>query len=1163
MKRIISIAIVALALVATGCVNNPIDEPTPQTTKVKLWGGVRTSKATRGEEESVRVPSERSAAASNQGIRGPMYGGSLDIGIVRVSELEDADIFPDFRSLGDPVLASLGEVDSNDGTIRPIEFKSQAQFFPNSESRLRYAAWYPWSDSDLSTPNVADDGSTYSSDENATYITSEITGSKDVMYGNVIEGSYENGMPVMQFDHALCVFRFHVYTMVGYNEFGDEIAVTDWGTLRELTLENVPHTVRMSLPHLCKEVVDGKPVHNGENGNVFTLEYSDYAPLELHNTEGVPFDVPVVLPLGINNMEMVSEVITGPPANNVLRLDISTSTHPDPHKVAIARNFQPGHAYDIVLRFSDYGLINVDAVVGEWKLNDPIKEDVGFDMFYDLSTYGTSNCYTVRSANYAYCFNCDVKGNGKGEVVGMTAEDAKLDTRWVDVLWSDLPSDVDINGDGSPDELFKLRSNHPTENKVIFDLYGYGYDPATVTHINTLKDKRLPATGNVLIGGYDGDPAAGGKLIWTWHLWITHQPQEIGCGNGFVMLDRNIGAKTEVPTTGGIDDPAHGLLFQWGRPTPLRKEVTATTDLLTLEDMFPSNDSYNIMYGKGNGTDSWLTPSSKWFENHNNIWGDTGYDHEHPVKTLYDPCPPGYVVSNYAFWRDYELYEVAYESRGVRSNRQSNNVWLPVTTVYNSSAEVDTTYDGIITMRTSSIDRADGHPYNFFYTGSRTATRSSVGANCNYAIPVRCIKAAMAPAVIDLSESQTANCYVVTEPGYYKFKATVRGNGVVELWPFGNSTNKVMLEFGDGMTPTMNPDRVELLWWQGDFSEMRGVSDAEMISKLQCIEVQNDGQLKDGYVEFLVRERNFHPGNAGLAAYDAAGNILWTWHIWMPASQPENVRSGRRTVQDRNLGATQVPTINGNTISFANNEAIWSTYGFYYQWGRKDPIMMGPVGNKTNSDFNGGTITCAPYWTKAYGSDTWTKQTTIPRVSSQVRPSLVVRNPLAFIYTSSANGNAASMWYPSFSDLNTNNAMWGYAVMGTGIGEDFSKTFYDPCPPGYRTAFHTVWRDANGGGYGGDDSGTETYSWSTEDDFTSEGFVTIKTNFEQTFYPYAGRLTNTGRRENVGTEGYMTSGMPMGNYDTRTYRYGGNNKNSQQVTSEGRSYGRSVRCMKE
>ena len=138
--------------------------------------------------------------------------------------------------------------------------------------------------------------------------------------------------------------------MVGYNEFGDEIAVTDWGTVRELTLENVPHTVRMSLPHLCKEVVDGKPVHNGENGNVFTLEYSDYAPLELHNTEGVPFDVPVVLPLGINNMEMVSEVITGPPANNVLRLDISTSTHPDPHKVAIARNFQPGHAYDIVLR---------------------------------------------------------------------------------------------------------------------------------------------------------------------------------------------------------------------------------------------------------------------------------------------------------------------------------------------------------------------------------------------------------------------------------------------------------------------------------------------------------------------------------------------------------------------------------------------------------------------------------------------------------------------------------------------------------------------------------------------------------------------------------------------------------------------------------------------
>ena len=1175
MKRRISILSLLLTLCVTGCVNNPFGEEDPTSTQVRLWAGIVRggSKA-----EVAERPFEytRSIENTNPGLRDPHYGGSLDIGIVRVSKKEEADRYPDFRGLGEPVLASLGEVDGGSGNIRPIEFLSQAQFFPDASSALRYAAWYPWNNSD-DDPYIDDRGSVYYSDEWSTYVKSDIDGYTDVMYGNMVEGSLTKGFPVMKFDHALCVFRIHAYAMVANDELADSGYVSEWGTIEEITLLNVPTQVQMVLPHLCTEVVDGVPAHNGDSPDYFAVRYSGEGPLALHDNPNIPFAPPAQLPLGINKSVMVSEVIAGPPASGILRIDVKTSTQKATQEVSIARNFQAGHAYDIVLRFSDHGMINAEAVVGEWGTNDPIEEELVSDTFYDLSVNESSNCYVIRSANYSYCFDCNVKGNGNGELLGMTEAETRLNTGWVDVLWNDL-EDVDLDGDGTLDEVFTLKRNHPVEEKVLFMINGY----KTIENgeIND-SNKSLPTRGNVLIGGYDKNPAEGGKLIWTWHLWVTPQPTPVGCSNGFVVLDRNLGATTSEPTTGGINDSSHGLLYQWGRPTPLRAEgLTATTTKYMLED--PFSEGYNVLYGKGDSEGSWIDSSSKWFsQSHDHMWGDSGNDYEDQKKTLYDPCPAGYFVANYAFWRDFEKYEVSYQNKGVQINRNSENFWLPSTTVYNDNAVADNSYKGV-TLRTSSIDVGNHNaPYNFYYTASGTARRSSENSQCNYAIPVRCISTTTAPSVTNLSESQTANCYIVTEPGYYKFRGTVRGNGVIELWPFGNATNKQMLEFGDGMEATINPSRVDLLWWQGDFTEMSGKSDSQIIEQLQCIEIQNNGKLRDGYVEFLIKEANFHPGNAVIAAYDGSGNILWTWHIWMPSQRPKDVRSGRKTMMDMNLGATQTPVIaaTGTTLNFVNYDgstlgsapssmdAVWATFGFYYQWGRKDPIMQSPVTTQSTTA-SGNTLACAPYWQKAYSSDgkgAWTKKTTIPRTQGSVNISETVKNPLSFIYMANDDDGASSMWFTAFANLSTGSALWGYAVQGTQAGEDFSKTFYDPCPPGYRTAFHTVWRNASGGGYGGDDSGTGTYDWNNnEGRFTNYGFVTTTTDFERNFYPFAGRRTYDGSVQNARSIGYMTSGMPYSNYRTRTYRYGGTStNNSQQVTNEGRSYGRSVRCMKE
>ena len=243
--------------------------------------------------------------------------------------------------------------------------------------------------------------------------------------------------------------------------------------------------------------------------------------------------------------------------------------------------------------------------------------------------------------------------------------------------------------------------------------------------------------------------------------------------------------------------------------------------------------------------------------------------------------------------------------------------------------------------------------------------------------------------------------------------------------------------------------------------------------------------------------------------------------------------------------------------------------------------MAAPVGVTTNENpENGATeLSCAPYWVKDYQTGTWSQKTTIPR---HVRADVIeaVRNPLTFYMSTTSAGGQNSQWFTdAFADGKRNVAMWGYAVEDySAQGQDFTKTMYDPCPPGYRTAFHQVWKINRGGeyAYGGDDSGDKRYYWNLgEDDYSPHGFVTLKTYFDKTFFPYSGmRLGTTGGYESIGTFGYLNTGMPMGQYNTRTFMYasegwsgqisnGSNNNGNRGPSSHATAHAKPVRCMKE
>ena len=146
----------------------------------------------------------------------------------------------------------------------------------------------------------------------------------------------------------------------------------------------------------------------------------------------------------------------------------------------------------------------------------------------------------------------------------------------------------------------------------------------------------------------------------------------------------------------------------------------------------------------------------------------------------------------------------------------------------------------------------------------------------------------------NLSENGTANCYIVSEAGPYKFIPTK-----------GNSNE------GVGSIAS-----VEVLW--ETFCTDATPDAGDLIKNVK---------YKNGTISFDTSDP-YKEGNAVIAAKDGNGTILWSWHIWL-TDQPEGQEyyNNAGIVMDRNLGATG--TTPGNVAAL----------GLLYQWGRKDPFL--------------------------------------------------------------------------------------------------------------------------------------------------------------------------------------------------------------------------------
>ena len=683
-----------------------------------------------------------------------------------------------------------------------------------------------------------------------------------------------------------------------------------------------------------------------------------------------------------------------------------------------------------------------------------------------LSTAGTANSYIVSGAG-TYSIAA-VMGNSYESVGSVDS---------AEVLWESFGTDEKVTkGD--------LVAGAKYEDGLIY-----------------FKTADWFREGNAVIAAKD----ASGTILWSWHIWLTDQPQEqIYYNNAGTMMDRNLGATSA--TVGDVG--ALGLLYQWGRKDPFlgSSSISSNTEVKSTITWPSAVSSYS-----STGTVEFVTSHPTTFvtggSSSSNDWHYSSRDNTLWLseKSIYDPCPLGWRVpdggdngvwatakgSSSSYTRSYDSTNEGmnfsgdfglastiwypapgyrYDYDGSLSNVSCGGYYWSVATFDYYACTLNFSDNGEVSP-SSNDHRADARSVRCLQEGTGGGTDGGTKYDNDFSTS----------GARNLSDEGTSNSYIVSSAGTYSI-SPVKGNSSESIGSVASA---------------------EVLW------ETFGTD--ERIFKGNLI---SGARYENGHIYFKTAD-SYREGNAVIAAKDASGTILWSWHIWLtdePQDQVYNNNAG--TMMDRNLGATSATPGDVGAL------------GLLYQWGRKDPFLG-------SSSISSSTVAMSTItWPSAVSSN-----------SSNGTISYATEHPTIFIKYNSNNYD----WYYTGSS-STDNTRW-----------QSSKTIYDPCPVG--------WRVPDGG-----DNGVWSTALGSSSDF--EDYILYDSsnagiNFSGRFgsastiwYPASGcRGLDDGALNIVGYDGYYWSVTPnsdyayglhfndLGNVDPTDFTYWAN--------------GFSVRCFKE
>ena len=306
----------------------------------------------------------------------------------------------------------------------------------------------------------------------------------------------------------------------------------------------------------------------------------------------------------------------------------------------------------------------------------------------------------------------------------------------------------------------------------------------------------------------------------------------------------------------------------------------------------------------------------------------------------------------------------------------------------------------------------------------------------------------------------TANCYIVSAPGKYKFPlfyGNSRENSTDNTPSFQNSTNNAnaLKYFHGGIEQEPNnymipyPDihqwvyGAKLLW-----ESKTGLVKVTATNRNGHTQPHSGG--RDIYVEFEVNKDNIETGNA-IIAVTLNGKVAWSWHIWVTGKEVADVQSGHflsepigfvptkwmRTTyrQDRYVKVTVKQPRSGKTASVVfkqkPHEETPEGQAMHYQWGRKDPFWPGMDGLTASPNIYDGGISLA-------------ESVQEPKKLGHSRRLEHALGSTATNFGSTWDWNNNPAYTNSYLNLWDANNATGYGYTGA-----FVKTIYDPSPAGF------------------------------------------------------------------------------------------------------------------
>lgn len=389
------------------------------------------------------------------------------------------------------------------------------------------------------------------------------------------------------------------------------------------------------------------------------------------------------------------------------------------------------------------------------------------------------------------------------------------------------------------------------------------------------------------------------------------------------------------------------------------------------------------------------------------------------------------------------------------------------------------------------------------------------------------------------STMSTANCYMVHTAGYYKLPL-VYGNaikdGAANTAAYTGTTNtNTTATFPNHAGTAINAPWITKATTGTGADKGMGivVSTAELLWQDAQGLVTAVGIIGDYLTLTVGKNASEQEGNAVIAAKDAGGNIVWSWHIWVTK---ETFAAADLTTVNTSSHTYTVTPVNLGWVATTTDKK--QGYAPYYQWGRKDAFIpsdgatfTSPFANHPVYDIDGNTVATPLTYTAS----------TVATIADNIK------NPMTHYYNSSTKGPCNTQY----------RNMWDAQQTGIGnITTATKKTVYDPCPAGFCVPTGNLYYFMGNGNSSRSDS-----NW----DGTNKGKTWLQTTYSSNttgpdlYFPASG-YRNSGGLSIVGSYGSYWSASPGSGSSGRNLYF---NSSWWYWNLNIRAYGFSVRAVAE